>query len=393
MKIIFENDVQKDIDILNNAWDDINTFVFLPEKTGVPMSWIENGLKQIPEKMYNDHFVLLTSGTTGLPKMVIGEKLRAEKLAILLHNLQFSEDTTETVLALPLNYCYAFVNQWLWSRVMNRKLIITEGFKNPINLRTELLKTKNSLLCLVGAQIPLFINNYGDLSFDGVIRLHFAGGPFPGQYLDKVRSFFPKAEIFNNYGCAEAMPRLTIRRLEESDEPSNIGKALPGIEMKTNENDEIFFRSSYGAVGFYDDNGFREIQSNDWIPTGDLGVPINDGYWRITGRSSEVFKRFGEKIAFPRLLKSIYEVWSGQAIFYREKDTYSEEAHILVVTPEPNETDVKNILNVFRKNHPRTHWPVRFESVSEFPLLSNGKVDVNGIKQLDDKNIHWKQMR
>jgi len=393
LEILFESEVQKNIVILNNAWDGDSTFTFLPEKSGISMSWIEQGLVSIPDKMHKGHFVLLTSGSTGLPKMVIGKKSRAEDLAKLLHILQDSEATEQTVLALPLNYCYAFVNQWLWSRTMNRRLILTGGFKNPLILKKSLVESQNCMICLIGAQIPLFLDNFNGTSFPGIIRVHFAGGPFPGQYLKDVINFFPNAEIYNNYGCAEAMPRLTIRHLNESDDPSNIGKPLPGIEMQTNNNDEILFKSPFGAVGFYDDNGFKEITQTDLIPTGDLGLPIKNGYWRITGRSNEVFKRFGEKIAFPRLLKSIYSKWSGQATFYREKDRYNEEAHILVLTPEPSDSDIKKILNVFRKNHPRTHWPVRVESVKEFPLLSNGKIDVYGIKNLNGKKIHWKQMR
>ena len=393
MDILFENEVHNNIAILNNAWNGDSTFAFLPEKSGISKSWIEKGLDSIPNKMNKEHFVLLTSGSTGLPKMVIGKKSRAERLSILLHELQDSEATEQTVLALPLNYCYAFVNQWLWSRTMNRQLILSGGLKSPLILKKSLVESQNCMICLIGAQIPLFLDNFKGTSFPGVIRVHFAGGPFPGQYLNDVISFFPNAEIFNNYGCAEAMPRLTIRHLDESDDPSNIGKPLPGIEMRTNNNDEILFKSPFGAVGFYDDSGFKEITPTNWIPTGDLGLPIEDGYWRITGRSNEVFKRFGEKIAFPRLLKSIYSEWSGQATFYREKDLYNEEAHILVLTPEPSEKDVKNILTVFRENHPRTHWPVRVESINEFPLLSNGKIDVYGIKKLNGKKIHWKQMR
>lgn len=393
MEILFENQVQKDITKLNKAWDSKSSFTFLPEKSGVSMSWIEKGLQTIPDKMQIGHLILLTSGSSGLPKMVIGKKSRAEALAKVLHEIQDSEPTDETVLALPLNYCYAFVNQWLWSRVMQRRLIVTEGFKNPLFLKNALAGTNNSLLCLLGAQIPLFLENFKGMSFTGVTRLHFAGGPFPGQYLNDVINFFPNAQIFNNYGCSEAMPRLTIRRLEESADPSNIGKPLPGIDMKTNASDEIVFRSPYSVVGFYDDTGFKEITADDWIPTGDLGEPLSDGYWRIIGRSNEVFKRYGEKIAFPRLLKSIYTVWAGQATFYREKDTYNEESHILVLEPEPSESDIKKILNVFRKNHPRTHWPVRLESISKSPLLPNGKVDIKGIKKMSDKKIHWKQMR
>jgi len=392
MYILYESEVNEDISRLDKAWPEPPTFIFMPDRSAVSREWVEKGMARFPDSFQENHFVLLTSGSTGMPKLVIGSRKRAEDLASVIHNVQDSEPVIQTVLALPLSYCYAFVNQWLWSRVEKRALISVGGFNRPDNLKEALLAAQDCMICLIGAQVPLFVSHYGDdTSFPGVIRVHFAGGPFPQQSIHIVKRFFPNAKIFNNYGCAEAMPRLTIRPLEDSDEGSNIGKPLPGIELRTGEAGEILFRSPYRAVGFYDHDGLRIPSDEDWVPSGDLGEEIDNHYWRIRGRSNEVFKRYGEKISLPQLMNTVCARWSGQAAFYRDKDPSGEEGHVLILTPEPTKEQVQNILQAFRKNHPRTHWPLRLESTPAFPLLPSGKIDKAGLAKIKNATVHWRQ--
>ncbi len=392
MYIIYENEVDEDITRLDNAWADPRTFVLLPSRSSITREWVERGMAQFPEEFHKDHFALLTSGSTGQPKLVIGSRKRSENLARVIHIVQDSEPVKQTVLALPLSYCYGFINQWLWARVMKRDLIISGGFHRPDNLKQCLENADNCLLCLIGAQIPLFISNYEDtICFPGIIRLHFAGGPFPQMQIEVVKRLFPNALIFNNYGCAEAMPRLCCRPLEASDEGTNIGIPLPGVELKTDVEGKILFRSPYRAVGFYDEKGLHIPSNEDWIPSGDFGEQIDSNYWRIKGRSNEVFKRYGEKISLPQLLETVNSNWPGQAVFYREKDSSGEDGYVLVVSPHAANEQVQNILQGFRKNHPRTHWPLRLESISAIPTLPNGKVDTLALARNTNLTVHWRQ--
>jgi len=363
----------------------------LPDRKSVSDEWINQAMNSLSDSLRTRHFALLTSGSTGLPKIVVGSREKAENLARVLHEKQRSEPVKRTVLGLPLSYCYAFVNQYVWSRVMGRELAVTRGFKDADQFKNALDNPIETMLCLVGAQMPLFIQNYGDNVFPGVIRLHFAGGHFPQPSIGIIRRLFPNAEIFNNYGCAEAMPRLTLRKLEESQEGANIGRPLPGITLKTDGDGRILFLSPYRAVGFYDSEGWHLVGNEEWVPSGDLGEEISGGYWKITGRSNEVFKRYGEKISLPGVLESVYGVWPHPAGVFREKDRAGEEGYVLVLSPAPDPEQIQRILQTFRKKHPRTQWPLRVESTAELPMLSNGKIDALGLKNLSGKMVHWDQ--
>lgn len=391
MSVLFEQEIQSDIKRLDDAWAIPDSFAVAPEKRGADTGgWVEHALDQLPDPLRVDHFALLTSGSTGQPKLVVGARRRAEKLALLLHELQEGEPAKQTIVTLPLAYCYAFVNQWVWARQTGRELLLSSGFSRPQELRRLLETASDAMICLIGAQLPLFEEHFSGAEYPGVIRVNFAGGAFPESRLSQVRALFPNAKVFNNFGCAEAMPRLTVRPVAKGERNIGIGQPMPGVELKLGQLGQVQFRSPFGAVGWVDDGGFHAIHESDWVPTGDVGGE-QDGEWRLQGRRGQVFKRYGEKISLPQLLSTVQGCWDGQAEFYREKDGRDEDGHVLVVAPAPSNADVRAILRGLRAGHPRTHWPLRIESVPSLPALANGKIDLTGLADQPDTVIHWRQ--
>ena len=389
--VLRQQEVNVEITRLDAAWNDHTTFAFVPEKSGTPNRWIEEKLAALPCEYTKDHFVLLTSGSTGQPKLVVGHRDRAERLATVIHKLQENEPVREAIVALPLTYSYAFVNQWLWARHHKRKLLITRGLSQAESLRRSLLGSKDGMICLVGAQVPLLLQHCGGTSYPGIIRVHFAGGRFPQERLADLRRLFPRAAVFNNYGCAEALPRLTLRAADAAIDPRHIGWPLPGIEMRADDSGRMLFRSPYGAVGLVDHAGFVKLDSTTWIPTGDLGRRMEDGHWEIMGRESEVFKRYGEKISVPQVLATISAVWGGLVEYYIETDPAGETGYVLVISPRPTEDEARAVLKRLGASNRRAHWPLRIESQSVIPLLQNGKTDRRALASSGTAVVHWKQ--
>jgi long-chain acyl-CoA synthetase len=386
-----EQDVHANPARLASAWADPASFLLVPEKMGSAEGWIGAALAKVPAEFARNHFVMLTSGSTGLPKLIIGRRDRAERLARVLHDVQQSEPVEQTIALLPLSYTYSFVNQWIWSHVMKRQFIATAGLADPGSLRNSLEQATNAMVCLVGVQVPLMLSHFRGVSFPGIIRVHFAGGRFPQERLGELHEIFPRAQVYNNYGCAEAMPRLTVRRANDAGEAANIGYPLPGVELRADEDHAIRFRSPYAAVGVVEGERFRQIQPEEWVPSGDLGRANADGSWTLLGRASEVFKRHGEKVSLAALMTSVSAVWPGQCAFFREPDHTGEEGCVLVLTPESTSADIGPVLMALRKHHPRAHWPLRIESVSTLPLLSNGKTDTRALSSMSTKRVLWKQ--
>jgi long-chain acyl-CoA synthetase len=391
MYVLTDDQSEDAVRALDEAWSADETFVFVPRHTSAGAEWVEQALSTLLPPLQTGHFALLTSGSTGQPKLVVGEKRRAENLARALHTAQESEAVQQTVVTLPLTYCYAFVNQWLWARVTGRELVLTPGFSHPDELKRALTAASEAMLCMVGAQVPLLEQNLAGSAFPGVRRLHFAGGRFPQDKLESLRAFFPNAQVFNNYGCTEAMPRLTLRRAEAASVAANIGSPLPGVELRIGEGDALLFRSPYGSVGYVDGDGFHAVTDEDWTPTGDLAKAAEGDTWELLGRANEVFKRYGEKVSLPALQSALAERWHGQVAFYRETDSTGELGHVLVVAPHPTPEEVREMQRALRAHFTRAHWPLRIESVAALPRLANGKIDSLGLSESGDKQIHWRQ--
>jgi acyl-CoA synthetase (AMP-forming)/AMP-acid ligase II len=127
------------------------------------------------------------------------------------------------------------------------------------------------------------------------------------------------------------------------------------------------------------------------VGTGDLGRVADDGHIELLARSSEVFKRYGEKISIPTIMETVTPTWRGRAASYREIDGTGEEGYVLVLAPHPDERDVRAILLALRSRHPRSHWPLRLESLVDLPLLPNGKVDTQALAGRPDLQQHWRQ--
>lgn len=389
--ILFESEAKLDIHALDAAWSSPDTFAFVPDKLTISTDWVNTALDSLPGHLARNHFALLTSGSTGKPKLIVGERQRAESMARLLDEVQLGAAATQTIVTLPLSYCYAFINQWLWARVNNRKLILTEGFSEPDALGIEFERAEETMLCLVGAQVPLLESLLGKARFPGIIRLHFAGGQFPQEHLATIRNFFPNAMIFNNYGCAEALPRLSIRLANAAGVGSNIGRPLPGIEFSTDTDGSLLFRSPFCARAFVEEDKLKLVRQGEWISTGDIGSVTDDGSFELQGRRIEVFKRYGEKTSLPQLLATVRMSWKGEATLFREKDASGEDGCVLVLAPHPKDTEFRLILRDFRKYHSRAQWPLRIEGTDRIPKLPNGKSDTSGLKLLANKTIHWRQ--
>ena len=391
MIVISENEVRANPALLKSTWSNKETFALLPDKISVSKEWLEQHFETLPENCRGGCFILLTSGTTGLPKLVVGSRERSEALAAELHSRQGSESVRQTISVLPLAYSYSFVNQWLWSHVHSRDFVLTNGFGEPVSVLKTLAEAREAMVCMVGVQAPLLLAQAKDRIFPGVVRVHFAGGRFPQEKMQELTGIFPNATIYNNYGCAEAMPRLTLRKATDISDGANVGLPLKGIEISATEDHAILFRSPYGAVGVVEGQEFRAIDPEEWIPSGDLGKIEEDGSLKLLGRSSEVFKRHGEKVSLASLSSTVAAAWPGQLAFYREQDSSGEEGCVLVLTPLSKMENIRPVLMALRHHHPRSHWPIRIETLEELPMLPNGKPDIRQIASSAGKNEIWRQ--
>jgi acyl-CoA synthetase (AMP-forming)/AMP-acid ligase II len=390
MKLISNKDIYRHASILNEAWQSSEPFLLVPEVGAVSSKVMGSLVPGIPEKFSVNSFALLTSGSTGEPRIVIGSKDRAVALSQVLHDRQNLSDCQETVVVLPLTYGFAFVNQWVWSLVYGRKTLLTAGWSDPAVLESVLLGVSSAMICMVNTQVS-FLERFFTKSFPNVTRVNFAGARFPQERIDTIRHFFPNARILNNYGCIEAMPRLTTRWEEESDKAENIGKPLPGVKLSTDEENNLLFRSEYCALGYVAEDGFHEFEADQWIKSGDKAEQLPDDSWELLGRTTDFLKRHGEKIRISEIVTAVLTVSRLEAEFYRTQDESGEDGFVVVLRPDPPSSTLHSIRKILRSEFSRAHWPLRIESIDSFPYLPNGKVDRVKLASAEGKRCLWSQ--
>ena len=87
------------------------------------------------------------------------------------------------------------------------------------------------------------------------------------------------------YGLTETTGICTLDDPRIPVEPGHVGQAVPGIEMRIGDNEEILVRGPNLFAGYWQRPGeTAKVISDGWFHTGDLGEVNVCGNWRIIGR-------------------------------------------------------------------------------------------------------------
>lgn len=94
--------------------------------------------------------------------------------------------------------------------------------------------------------------------------------------------------LVEGYGLTETCAALTLCT-PQSNRRGSVGRALPGVDLRTAPDGEILARGANVFAGYLGDPvGTREVLSSGWLATGDLGRIDDDGFVYITGRKKNI---------------------------------------------------------------------------------------------------------
>jgi long-chain acyl-CoA synthetase len=104
--------------------------------------------------------------------------------------------------------------------------------------------------------------------------------------------------LLQGYGLTEAAPIVTGNTLG-NNVPESVGVALPGIEIKLGDRDELLVRGPNVMLGYWNnpDKTREAIDADGWLHTGDVARIDRDGRVFIVGRLKEILvMSTGEKV-------------------------------------------------------------------------------------------------
>ncbi len=275
--------------------------------------------------------IIYTSGTTGLPKgvMLTHANFMANFRSIVALGAVTPEDNFLSIL--PLYHAFPFMATLIVPLFLGARITYIDTLKAEAILRC--LKEQGVTILAVTplvlqhflrgirgkfAHLPLGLGRLLELFLEMSWRLRQSRGINPARPLqerlrrglgsrfryfisggaklpEEVSLGFARLgfEVMEGYGLTETAPVVSFNPLD-NPKLGSVGKPLQGIEVKIEQPDargvgEILIRGENVMAGYYlNEAATREVMSDGWFRSGDLGSMDDEGYIFIQGRLKDI---------------------------------------------------------------------------------------------------------
>jgi long-chain acyl-CoA synthetase len=175
----------------------------------------------------------------------------------------------------------------------------------------------------------------------------------------------------------------------EIAEPGYVGTAIPGIEMKTGENDEILTRGPHIFPGYWNrpEETARVLQDG-WCHTGDQGEMNARGKWRVSGRIKNlIVLNSGHKIAPEPLEEKIARLLpdAQQVVIVGNGRGYL----CALIAGSKESAAVQAALDAVNRDLPHYRQVRNFKMIGNAFTLESGLLTANGKLRRDAVNTHF----
>ncbi len=239
--------------------------------------------------------ILYTSGTTGRPRgVMLSQRNLATNAAATAEALGGSSDDT-WLCVLPLSHIFARTCDMYCWLYCGARLVLAESRET---LARDLQLARPTIINGVPysyQKIAEQIRAEHPRETSAALK-HFFGGRM--QILNSGgAALSPETEawyaelglpLLRGYGLTEASPVVSAST-PTANRPGSVGRAIPGVEIRTAADSEILVRGPNVMLGYWNDEAAtREAVRDGWLYTGDLGQIDTDGYLFIRGRKKEI---------------------------------------------------------------------------------------------------------
>jgi long-chain acyl-CoA synthetase len=111
--------------------------------------------------------------------------------------------------------------------------------------------------------------------------------------------------LFELYGMSETTGPATTN-IHGANKFGSVGKALPGVEVKTLEDGELLMRGGVIAAGYYKlpEESAEAFEPDGWLHSGDLARIDEDGFVWIVGRKKDIIITAAGKNIAPAIMET-----------------------------------------------------------------------------------------
>ena len=286
--------------------------------------------------------ILLTSGTTGIHKMVLmSPAFDAVNLQQRVEEFGINQDTVLSVFDFPawtgIGYKWA-ASPW----TVGGAIVIEQG-REPYQalLRpgiTHAVLTPGTLAKILAAPAGAFPRN-------NMMQLAVGGGPMTRTQLDQAKARITP-RLFNLLGSTEG-GGIAVTPLETAEDlkwhrlvPGRVVEIVDEFNrsVPVGEIGRLRVSTAGGPTSYlHDDAATRAFFKDGFFYSGDLAVMRSDGRIALQGRLSDVIHVRGQKISPTPIEERLCELFgvSGVCLFSMQNDTGEEEIHVVLETATP----------------------------------------------------------
>jgi fatty-acyl-CoA synthase len=329
--------------------------------------------------------VVLTSGTTGIPKGANrGQPQSLTAAAGILSRIPLR--TGDVIHVAPPVYHAWGLGMSVIGFALGATLVIHRRFDPEATLQAL-----ESHRCTAVAVVPVMLSRLLALGEDRIRRADLAAlrvVASSGAQLDAAlatRTMDLLGEIlYNLYGSTEVAWATIATPRDLRAAPGCAGRPPPGTRVQILDDDgdavepgvrgRIFVRSGMAFAG-YTGGGSKQVV-NGLMATGDLGHFDLAGRLYVDGREDEMIISGGENV-FPREVEELlaaHDAVQEAAAIGVDDDDFGQRLRVFVVVREGHSMDAAGVKDHVRANLARYHVPRDVVFVDQLPRNPSGKV-------------------
>jgi acyl-coenzyme A synthetase/AMP-(fatty) acid ligase len=348
-------------------------------------------------------FMLTTSGSTGLPKIVPLTTGAVDRFTAWASS-QFSITRGTVVLNYaPLSFDLCLLDIWATLSAGGTAVLVGQDGATDGRHLAELVRTRH---VDVIQSVPMLYRLLADAPdrrpFTGVRHVIITGDKIQRQLLGDLPRLFPGARIYNLYGCTETNDSF-IHEITDAGLESGlpIGRPIAGVDAIVADEDgtplegpaegELLVRTPFQTTGYLDPalNEEKFVDAGDgrgpFFRSGDLVRRDGDDVYTLLGRNDFQVKVRGTRVN----LAEIEHVFLGHeqvldaAVITEPDEVAGVRLHAVVRRRTPGSLNSLILREHCRLQLPRTAIPTKISLVDDpLPTTSTGKVDRQEISRV-----------
>ncbi|WP_328469249.1 AMP-binding protein [Actinoplanes sp. NBC_00393] len=330
-------------------------------------------------------FIILTSGTTGLPKGAPRTKVSPLASALIADRIPFPRQGA-AVFASPLFHSTGF-GAWTVGLSLSNHAILLRRFDAERILqaiaehRAQMLVAVPTMLTRILALGPEIINKYDTSSLKTVF---VAGSALAPELTARFHDQFGDI-IYNVYGSTEVAVAAVAQPAESRRAPGTVGKPPVTVHVALFDNQDkridrphahgrVFVRTGIPFEGYTD--GQHKQVIDGYMATGDQGHFDDEGLLFIDGRDDDMIISGAENV-YPveveNLLVSRDDVLEAAVIGVDDPD-FGKRLRAFIVPTSASARDPQEIKDFVKANLARYKVPRDVVFLDELPRNPTGKV-------------------